>query len=237
MKVPVSRGALTAGAIGAYGLAACSLLLGLIVTMVRSPVAIEGFLYLYAGLGLISALLLSVGILASARVYGGMQIAAGVSAIVAGLGAVATLLVPALARFDSDHDAAMAAIAASAGSAMLFALFASLANLKPPRGDQSHGGITASGWIYGASVLLIGIGLKSGLRDNVETFATVSLFASLAMCAALITHGIGLLQMCSERKSRRTDALVNDREPDAIDRRSRGATVFDRVVSSHERPA
>ncbi len=191
----VSRGALTTGAIGAFLFALAALLLSLVLSMPRAGGALEGLLILYAGLGLVSAVLLSVGLFASARVYGGTQITAGIFAILAGIGALGTLLVPALIDFNSMRDAIVVAIASSTGTAMLFGIFAGIANHRPARDGKRYGAIIGAGWVYTAAVLLAAIGLKFGLREQHEPFALLSLCAMLTMTGALITHGVGLLHL------------------------------------------
>lgn len=191
--VPTARGALTTGAVGAFLLAASTMLLAFIfLTRGRGS---EVLLVTYAGLGLVSAILLAVGCFAAARPYGGGQITAGVFAILAGLGAAGTFLIPTLVRFNSMGDAAIVALASSSGTAFLFAIFAAIANQRNTRGHQSLGVLTASSYIYYAAVLGTALGLKFALSENMKAFLMVSLVASLVMAAAMICHGIGLLQM------------------------------------------
>lgn len=193
--VPVSRGALMTGAIGAFLFAASALLLALIFGMRPGRGASEAMLIAYGSLGLVSAVLLSVGCFAASKAYGGNQITAGVFAILAGLGALGTMLVPSLIRFNSGGDAIIVMLASSVGTAFLFAIFAAIANQKNSRGHQSLGVLTASSYLYYASVLAMGIGLKFALRENLKVFALIILISSLVTTAALICHGIGLIQM------------------------------------------
>jgi len=195
MSLTVSRGALTTGAVGAFLFAACSLVLALMFGMPRGGLATEGMLYAYSGLGLVSAILLSVGCFAASRPYGGNQITAGVFAILAGVGAAGTLLVPMLLDFNSGRDGFIVALASSVGTAFLFGLFAAIANQNNSRGHQKLGVLTASSWLYYVSVLIMAIGLKFALAENLKVFVLTVLGSSLVMTAALICHGIGFLQM------------------------------------------
>lgn len=191
--VPVSRGALMTGAIGAFLLAAASLVIALaFLKPGRGP---EVLLDLYAGLGLVSAILLSVGCFAASKPYGGGQITAGVFAILAGLGAAGTFLVPTLIEFNNRGDAIIVELASSAGTMFLFSIFAAVANQRNARGHKTLGVLTASSWLYYASVLATAIGLKFALRENLKVFAMISVLAGLVTIAALICHGIGLILM------------------------------------------
>lgn len=191
--VPVSRGALMTGAIGAFLLAAASLIIALV--FIKPGRGSEVLLALYAGLGFVSAILLSVGCFAASRPYGGGQITAGVFAILAGLGAAGTFLVPTLIRFNNLGDAFIVALSSSAGTMFLFSIFAAVANQRNARGHKTLGVLTASSWLYYASVLATAIGLKFALRENLKVFAMISMLAGLVTIAALICHGIGLILM------------------------------------------
>lgn len=191
--VPVSRGALMTGAIGAFLLAAASLVIALV--FIKPGRGSEVLLALYAGLGLVSAILLSVGCFAASKPYGGGQITAGVFAILAGLGAAGTFLVPTLIQFNNRGDAFIVALASSAGTMFLFSIFAAVANQRNARGHKTLGVLTASSWLYYASVLATAIGLKFALRENLKVFAMISVLAGLVTIAALICHGIGLILM------------------------------------------
>lgn len=191
--VPVSRGALMTGAIGAFLFATASLILALI--FLSRGRGSEIMLILYAGLGLVSAILLSVGCFAASRPYGGGQITAGIFAILAGVGAAGTWLVPNLIDFNSGSDAFIVALASSSGTMFLFAIFAAIANQRNARGHKTLGVLTASSWLYYASVLATAIGLKFALRENLKVFALISIIAGLVTVAALICHGIGLILM------------------------------------------
>lgn len=206
--VTVSRGALMTGAIGAFLFAVASLIIALV--FLKPGRGSEVLLALYAGLGLVSAVLLSVGCFAASKPYGGGQITAGVFAILAGLGAAGTFLVPTLLQFNNRGDAFIVALASSAGTMFLFSIFAAIANQRNARGHKTLGVLTASSWLYYASVLATAVGLKFALRENLKVFAMISVLVGLVTIAALICHGIGLILM---RKLEAAPADTNSTVP------------------------
>lgn len=191
--VPVSRGALMTGAIGAFLFAVASLIIAFVFLKPGRDAGI--LIAVHAGLGLVSAVLLSVGCFAASKPYGGGQITAGVFAILAGLGAAGTFLVPTLIQFNNLGDAFIVALACSAGTMFLFSIFAAVANQRNARGHKTLGVLTASSWLYYASVLATAVGLKFALRENFKVFAMIGMLAGLLTVAALICHGVGLILM------------------------------------------
>lgn len=204
--VPTARGALVTGAVGAFLLAVASLLLAFV--FIKPGRSSEALLIAYAGLGLVSAILLSVGCFAAAKPYGGNQITAGVFAILAGLGAAGTLLIPMLIRFNNLGDAFIVALSSSVGTTFLFSIFAAVANQRNTRGHQSLGVLTASSWLYYAAVLTTGVGLKFALSEKLKLFGLLSLIASVITIAALICHGIGLIQMRNLKAAAPADTVL-----------------------------
>lgn len=194
MNINVSRGALTTGAVGAF-LLALSYLLLMMISESRDPSAMEGYLYLYGGLALVASILLAVGAFASRKLLGGWQITAGIFAILAGIGAAGSLVIPMLIEFNAWRDAVVISLLSSTGTMFLFAIFASTANFKPTADGRKAPAITASAWLYGLGALAAGFGAKFALREDHDMFATLTLVTTLLMCAATITHGVGLIAL------------------------------------------
>ncbi|MCC6620025.1 MAG: hypothetical protein IT385_02145 [Deltaproteobacteria bacterium] len=198
MNITLSRGALTTGAVGGFLLGLSYLVLMLITSGSRDPSAMEGYLYLYGPLALVSSILLSVGAFASRKLFGGWQITAGIFAILAGIGGAGTLLIPLLVEFNSGRDAVLVSIISSSGTSLLFGLFASIANHKATADGRKAPAIVASGWLYGLGALACGFGAKFALREDFEMFSTLTLVATMLMCAATISHAVGLLGLGRE---------------------------------------
>jgi hypothetical protein len=203
----LSRGALTTGAVGGILFGVATIVLMLIISKRGDPSSLEGFLYLYGPLACVASILLAVGMFAARKALGGWQITGGIFAILAGLGALGTLLVPMLVQFNSSDDAVIVSIASSAGTALLFSLFVSIANNKPTLSGEKATAIVTSGWLYAIAGIGMGVSLKFALRENGEMFATFSLLSTLVMAAAAITHGIGLLTL-GERHVSAPEAAV-----------------------------
>lgn len=196
MQRQVSRGALVTGAVGGFMFGIAYLVL-LVLTSGREASALEGFLWLYGPLSMLAGILMSIGIFASARAMGGVQIASGIFAILAGAGGLATLLVPLLLEFNSASDLAIVMVAAPLGTTLLFGLFAGIGNGKNLRNGRSMGILTASSWLYNLGALASGIALKFGLTERQKVFMAVGALAALLMASATVTHAIGMLRIAA----------------------------------------
>lgn len=189
-----SRGLLTTGFVGSLLFASAYLLLAGLSVAGRSG-AVATLVPVLGIASVLGAIVMSIGIFASARALTGWQIASGVFAILAGIGGLALWLVPALIQFNSMSDARIVMVAVPSGTTLLWGIFAITANQKVSVADGSNLPIVVAGYLYGAGAIIGGIGIKFGLGERGQAAGLLAALSAIIMASAVIVHGVGLLRL------------------------------------------
>lgn len=202
-----SRGLLTTGFVGSLLFGAAYLLLAGLAVGGRSG-AVSVLVPLLGCLSVAGAIVMSLGIFASARPLTGWHTASGIFAILAGIGGLSMWLIPALLQFNSMSDARIVMVAVPSGTTLLWAIFATTANQRVAARDGSNLPMVVSGYLYGAGGLAAGIGIKFGLGERGQTATILGALSAVLMAAAVIVHGVGMLKLGAGRTAEASGSMV-----------------------------